>query len=67
MKRWWKRRQRKRRHKKFVKAYLILRKEADIHKAEGHMMDFRAVNESYLIMQCTGCPDFHTQGASRRP
>lgn len=67
MKRWWIRKKKARRRRKFNKAYKILRNEAEHHTKAGHMMDFRAVNESFIIMQCTACPDFHVQGTSVRP
>lgn len=47
----------RRRRKRFHKAYKILQKEAERHIAANHLMDFKAVNESLIIMRCTACPD----------
>lgn len=45
------------RGRRFIKAYKILRNEAERHRDAGHIMDFRAVNQSSISMQCVGCPD----------
>lgn len=45
------------RRRRFNKAYMILRKEADRHKKADHMMEFKAVNESYIEMRCYQCPN----------
>lgn len=48
--RWWRRRQ-------FLKAYRIMRNEAERHKAAGHDVMFIAVNESFMSLECKGCPE----------
>lgn len=48
-----------RRRRRFVKAYRILRKEADRHIQADHPMEFKAINESCLIMRCYPCPDLN--------
>lgn len=50
----WKKRRRQRR---FEKAYLILRKESDQHKKAGHVMHFEATGVERLHMACPGCPE----------
>lgn len=45
------------RRRRFIKAYGILRDEANRHKEAHHLMEFVAVNESYILMRCTACPD----------
>lgn len=47
------------RKRKFVKAYMILRKEADQHKFAGHLMHFEAVGVERIHMACPGCPEQH--------
>jgi hypothetical protein len=41
---------------RFVRAYLVLRREADRHKAAGHDVEFTAVSEAHLVLRCHGCP-----------
>lgn len=48
--RWWRRR-------RFMKAYRILRNEAERHTKAGHKMVFAAVNEAYIMMDCEDCPE----------
>jgi hypothetical protein len=50
LRRWYRRR-------KFLTAVKILETEAERHGADGHDMNFVVVNESYLTMVCTNCPD----------
>jgi len=56
---WWRRRQ-------FIKACQILKRESEYHKANDHLMDFRAVNESLVLMRCTACPDLTPDRKKKR-
>lgn len=53
----WKRMSRKRRRRQFNKAYRILRREHERHLTADHLAEFEAVNESYLLLRCTECPE----------
>lgn len=46
-----------RNRRRFQKAYIILRKQADRHEAANHIVEFVAANESYIMLRCTSCPD----------
>ncbi len=45
------------RRRRFIKACKILRNEANRHKEAGHLMEFKASRESYVLMRCTACPN----------
>lgn len=46
------------REEKFAIAHRILRKAAERHGAAGHDVNFEAVNESHVRLECINCPDF---------
>jgi hypothetical protein len=46
------------RRRRFLKAYRILRNEAERHEKQKHEMRFVAINESYFTMVCKNCPNF---------
>jgi ribosomal protein L31E len=48
--RWWRRR-------RFTKAYKIVRNEAERHKKAGHDVDFSAINEAWMKLECKNCPE----------
>jgi hypothetical protein len=48
--RWWRRR-------RFLKAYRILRNEAERHTDAGHDMTFSVINEAHIIVHCRSCPE----------
>lgn len=45
------------RRRRFGKAYKVLEKEARRHSEAGHLMQFEAINQSYILMRCTACPN----------
>jgi hypothetical protein len=46
------------RRRRFIKAYKILRSEAERHLSRYHFTEFDAVNESHIVLLCHDCPDF---------
>ena len=45
------------RRRRFLKAYVILRNESERHRGAGHDVKFEAVSESYIVLECTRCPE----------
>lgn len=45
------------RRRKFIKAYKVLRNEAERHKKAGHNTGFVAVNEARISLVCHDCPE----------
>lgn len=43
------------RNRRFVRAYMTLRHVADRHVAQGHDVDFTAVNEGLISLRCHTC------------
>lgn len=48
---------RKWRRWRFIRAYAVLRDEAARHRAAGHDVRFKAVNESLICLECHDCPE----------
>lgn len=46
------------RRRKFIRAYKVLRDVAERHRADGHDVEFIAVNESHVLLMCHCCPEF---------
>ena len=40
---------------RFTRSYMVLRKIADEHRAQGHLVNFRAVNETDIRLTCVTC------------
>jgi hypothetical protein len=45
------------RRRRYIKAYRILRKEAERHSRAGHDTVFVAVNEALMLLDCRNCPE----------
>lgn len=41
------------RRRRFIAAYKILRNESERHRDAGHSVDFKAVDESYIMLTCS--------------